>query len=86
MAPAGAGVAFSLETLGAATNPASMVFLDNRYDISARLFNPNRDYTVTGGLADFLFLKQNYLGDFCPNIDLFSDKDLSGFEKQVVFA
>jgi long-chain fatty acid transport protein len=53
MALAGAGVALSLESLGAANNPASMVFLGNRYDISVGFFNPNREYTVTGGPSGF---------------------------------
>ena len=46
---AGAGVAYSQDSLAAATNPAGMVFVGNRLDIGALLFNPMRDYTTTGG-------------------------------------
>jgi len=45
---AGAGVGLSLNSLGAATNPAAMGFLGKRFDISLAFFNPNRQYTVTG--------------------------------------
>ena len=50
---AGAGVALSLSTLGAATNPASMVGLGNRYDLSVAYFNPNRNFTVDGNPSGF---------------------------------
>jgi long-chain fatty acid transport protein len=50
---AGAGVALPLQTLGAATNPAVLVFLGNRYDIEVGLFNPNREYVVAGGPSGF---------------------------------
>jgi len=53
MALAGAGVALSLESLAAATNPAAMVFLGNRIDLSVSLFSPDREYTVTGGPSGF---------------------------------
>jgi long-chain fatty acid transport protein len=45
---AGVGVALPLNTLSAATNPAGMVFVGQRYDVSLALFNPNREYTITG--------------------------------------
>jgi len=45
---AGAGVALSLSTLGPATNPASMAFLGTRLDLGCALFNPVRDYSVSG--------------------------------------
>jgi long-chain fatty acid transport protein len=45
---AGAGVALSLGSLGSATNPAAMVFVGTRFDVSVAFFNPNRQYTVIG--------------------------------------
>lgn len=45
---AGAGVALKISPLGAATNPASLAFLDSGYDINLSLFNPNREFTVSG--------------------------------------
>lgn len=45
---AGAGVALPQDSLDAAVNPANMVFLGKRYDLGIALFNPNRQYTVTG--------------------------------------
>lgn len=44
---AGAGVAYSQDSLAAATNPAGMVWQGERYDIGAALFSPMRSYTVT---------------------------------------
>ena len=45
---AGAGVANATDSLSAATNPASMVFVGNRLDVGAAIFSPRRKYTVTG--------------------------------------
>jgi long-chain fatty acid transport protein len=45
---AGAGTAMVLSTLDSVSNPAAMVFLGKRIDIGAALFNPNREYTVSG--------------------------------------
>jgi len=45
---AGAGVAYSQDTLAAANNPAGMVWQGERYDVGATLFSPRRSYTVTG--------------------------------------
>jgi long-chain fatty acid transport protein len=45
---AGAGVAFKISPLGAATNPASLAFLNKGYDINLSMFNPNRDFEVVG--------------------------------------
>ncbi|NNF33925.1 MAG: hypothetical protein HKN68_07440 [Saprospiraceae bacterium] len=45
---AGAGVAFKISPLGAATNPASLAFLDTGYDINISIFNPRRDFEVVG--------------------------------------
>ncbi len=50
---AGAGVALALDSLAAATNPASMVFVGSRWDIGVAIFNPNREYTVTGNPSGF---------------------------------
>ncbi len=44
---AGVGVALPTSSLTAATNPAGMFFVGNRYDIGLAIFNPNRQYTVT---------------------------------------
>jgi long-chain fatty acid transport protein len=46
---AGAGVAYSQDTLAAANNPAGMVWQGARYDIGAAVFGPMREYTATGG-------------------------------------
>ncbi len=43
----GAGVALSLNTLAPATNPASDAWVTG-YDLGVALFNPNREFTVTG--------------------------------------
>ena len=48
-AMAGAGVAYSTDTLTAAINPAGMVLQGERFDIGAGLFSPMRSYTSTGG-------------------------------------
>ncbi|MFC2119678.1 OmpP1/FadL family transporter [Bacteroidota bacterium] len=46
---AGSGVAVSLSSLGAISNPAGIVFLDSdRYDFNISYFSPSREYTVTG--------------------------------------
>ncbi len=45
---AGSGIAVPLSSLGAITNPAGIVFLNNRYDINISYFSPSREYTVTG--------------------------------------
>ena len=44
----GAATATSQDTSGGANNPASMVFVGNRYDIGITLFNPLRSATRTG--------------------------------------
>ena len=46
---AGAGVAYSQDSLAAATNPAGMAFVGERMDVGLALFNPSdRSFTVTG--------------------------------------
>jgi long-chain fatty acid transport protein len=45
---AGSGVAVSLSSLGAISNPAGIVFINNRYDINISYFSPSREYTITG--------------------------------------
>lgn len=47
----GAGVALPQDSLAAATNPAGMVFVGNRYDLGVEMFSPIREYTVTGNGA-----------------------------------
>lgn len=44
----GAGVALPQDSLAAATNPAGMVFVGNRFDIGLTLFRPIRSGTITG--------------------------------------
>jgi len=46
---AGAGVAFSQDSLAAATNPAGMVLVGNRWDVGADVFVPDREATAIGG-------------------------------------
>jgi long-chain fatty acid transport protein len=50
---AGAGIALYLSPLSAASNPASMAFLGTRYDVNFTLFNPNREYSVSGNPSGF---------------------------------
>ena len=45
---AGAGAALYLSPMAAATNPGAMAFVGQGYDISLSIFNPSRQYTVTG--------------------------------------
>jgi len=45
---AGAGVAYSQDTLAAANNPAGMVFQGGGYDIGAAVFSPRRSYSAEG--------------------------------------
>ncbi|GAB4511564.1 MAG: TonB-dependent receptor [Sulfuricaulis sp.] len=44
---AGAGVAYAQDALAAATNPAGMVMVGNRWDLGLSLFQPNRDTAIT---------------------------------------
>jgi long-chain fatty acid transport protein len=44
----GAGVALPQDSLAAATNPAGMVFVGNRFDLGLTLFRPIRSGTITG--------------------------------------
>ena len=41
-------MAVSLSSLGAITNPAGIVFINNRYDVNISYFSPAREYTVIG--------------------------------------
>lgn len=52
-AMAGAGVALPQGALSAATNPAGLAFVGDRVDLGIALFNPNRDYTVTGAPSGY---------------------------------
>ncbi len=44
----GAGIAYSQDSLAAATNPAGMVLVGDRIDFGAELFNPNREANING--------------------------------------
>jgi long-chain fatty acid transport protein len=44
----GAGVALPQDSLAAATNPAGMVFVGNRFDLGLTFFRPIRSATITG--------------------------------------
>jgi len=48
----GAGAALSLNTMSPATNPAGNAWVTG-YDVSVSLFNPNREFTVTGNPSGF---------------------------------
>ncbi len=48
---AGAGVAYSQDTLSAGNNPAGMVFQGQGYDVGIGLFAPMREYSSKGGPA-----------------------------------
>src|SRR4051794_3578385 len=45
---AGATTALPQEALDADTNPAAGVFVNNGYSLSLAIFNPDRQYTITG--------------------------------------
>ncbi len=49
----GTGVAVPTNTLSAATNPASMVFVGHGYDLGLALFSPDREFTVTGNPSGY---------------------------------
>jgi long-chain fatty acid transport protein len=50
---AGAGVALAQDPLAGATNPAATAFLPSQLDLGLGVFNPNRQYTVTGAPSGF---------------------------------
>lgn len=51
---AGSGVAVSLSSLGAISNPAGLAFINgSRYDFNLSLFSPLRDYTIEGQPSGF---------------------------------
>jgi len=48
---AGAGTAYSQDSMAAATNPAGMAFVGERLDVGLQLFSPSpRSYTVVGNI------------------------------------
>lgn len=49
----GAGVAFPQDALAPGTNPAGLAFVGKRYDAGVALFNPNRQYTISGNPTGF---------------------------------
>jgi len=48
MGQGGAGVAFPADSLAAATNPAGMVIIGNRFDLGVSPFLPDRDGSIVG--------------------------------------
>ena len=50
---AGAGAAYSQDSLANATNPAGMAFVGDRMDVGMQLFSPSRSYTSTGTPTNF---------------------------------
>ncbi|MEO8231752.1 MAG: outer membrane protein transport protein [Ignavibacteriota bacterium] len=50
---AGSGVAVSLSSLGAITNPAGISYLNNGFEINASYFSPDRYYEVGGNPSGF---------------------------------
>jgi long-chain fatty acid transport protein len=52
-AMAGAGVALPLDALAAGTNPAGIVWIGKRYDAGVAVFNPVRQYTISGVPSQF---------------------------------
>ncbi|MGQ9642540.1 MAG: OmpP1/FadL family transporter [Ignavibacterium sp.] len=50
---AGSGVAVSLSSLGAITNPASIIHTNNSLEINISVFSPMRDYTIAGNPSGF---------------------------------
>ncbi len=61
---AGAGTAFSQDSMAAATNPAGMAFVGERMDIGLQLFSPSpRSFTVTGTASQQMSINV----DFDPN-------------------
>ncbi|MEJ8569554.1 OmpP1/FadL family transporter [Elongatibacter sediminis] len=51
MGMAGAGTAWSQDSLAAAANPAGMAFVGDRVDVGAEWFSPRREYAVEGGMT-----------------------------------
>jgi len=49
----GAGVALPQGALDASLNPATMAFVGNRIDLGLSVFNPNRQYKITGNPSGF---------------------------------
>ncbi len=45
---AGVGIAYGQDALAAATNPANMVLVGNRWDVGLDYFRPQRETTITG--------------------------------------
>lgn len=50
---AGSGVAVSLSSLGAITNPASISYLNNSFEVNVSYFSPDRYYQVYGNPSGF---------------------------------
>ncbi len=52
---AGAGVALPQDAMAAATNPAGMAFVGERFDVGLAFFSPIREYTASGAGGPALF-------------------------------
>ena len=59
---AGAGVAYAQDSLAAATNPAGMVWVGNRWDVGAEIFAPDRTARTAWGTEN-LGTPTNYDGN-----------------------
>ena len=44
----GVGIALPQDALAAATNPAGMAFIGNRYDLGVNIFRPERESEIIG--------------------------------------
>jgi long-chain fatty acid transport protein len=49
----GSGAALPLDALSSASNPASLAFLGNRFDMGVAWFNPSRSYEVKGAPSGY---------------------------------
>jgi long-chain fatty acid transport protein len=65
----GAGIAFPQDSLAAATNPAGMVFVGNRFDFGMTFFRPIRGASLTGtGFADGSYDASRHKNYFIPEL------------------
>jgi len=67
---AGAGTAYSQDSLASATNPAGMAFVGERLDVGAAIFSPSpRSFTLTGAPNPGSFVNAS------PGVEIESEKD-----------
>jgi long-chain fatty acid transport protein len=65
----GAGLAFPQDSLAAATNPAGMVFVGNRFDLGMTFFRPIRGATITAaGPVDGPYDASRHKNYFIPEL------------------